>query len=348
MKNGNNKKGDDEMSLVNQDTPSKNSGHQWQGKKGKFAGNCNSCGKKGHKAADCWADPKNAGKRPKWFKSPSEIAAAQAGSTKSEELQLVNMSWGQYADQFEEKDDFDYEAATLELKNDKQEASEAMLRMAVANNRVTNDISLLEDPDIFVMDTGATTNSTGKQYGMTNMRDANGRKTTVGNGERVKTQAIGELPVKLKDGSTASITDLHLIPGAPFNLMSGTKLLTKGYKMTGDEDKIVFEKDGHRIVFDIKIKSPDGMLLAARLTRTNTEVGGATAHVKTVSIMTAHRELGHMGKDDTRASAKALGWTSSVLGYVSCGQSKGGKPAKASELVCRCGRKDWIQELQFS
>ena len=312
---GSSSKGDDEMSLAGQDYKNKESGGKWQGKK-KFSGNCHSCGKKGHRASDCWADPKNAGKRPQWFKGNEIAGAAQTGGRKSDELQLVNMSWGDYADQFEEKDDFDYERATEELKNEKLEDEEHMLRMAVANKsvtfttkRVNEDVSLLEDPDIFVIDTGATTHSTGNGCGMTELKGAEGRMTKVGNGERISTKAIGKLPVVMDDGTKANISDLHLIPGAPFNLMSGTKLLSMGYKMIGDEDKIVYEKDGKQIVFDIKIKSPDGMLLAARMTRTNIEVGGAHAREKTLSINEAHEQLGHMGEDDTRAAAKELGWT---------------------------------------
>ena len=51
----------------------------------KFKGTCNRCGKQGHKAVDCWDDPKNAEKRPQWLKDKmSEVTAV----TTSRELQL--------------------------------------------------------------------------------------------------------------------------------------------------------------------------------------------------------------------------------------------------------------------
>ena len=126
-------------------------------------------------------------------------------------------------------------------------------------------MSLLEDPEIFVIDSGATTHSTGNSIGMINMKNAHGSKTRVGNGAKIATKAIGSFPFQDESGTKGVMGGVHLIPGAPFNLISGTKLLTMGYQLSGDENKIVYSKDDKCITFDIKIKSPEGMLLAARL-----------------------------------------------------------------------------------
>ena len=42
------------------------------GKGKKFKGDCRICGKKGHKANDCWDNNKNKDKRPSWYKSPDQ------------------------------------------------------------------------------------------------------------------------------------------------------------------------------------------------------------------------------------------------------------------------------------
>ncbi len=188
----------------------------------------------------------------------------------SEEIQLANMHWGAYADAFE---------------------------------------SLLYDSEIFVLDTGATTHSTGNSRGLINVRDANGSKTTVGNGDKVSSKAIAEMPFKTVDGKNGTIGRIHLMEGAPFNLISGTKLLDMGYKMSGSKDEIVFTKGNQSLKFNIRIGIPEGFLLAIRLTRTGHEVGGVTAQTKTISIMEVHRELGHMDKATTRKVAAELGWT---------------------------------------
>ena len=85
----------DEMSLMQHEEKSgKSTYNKGQGSKKKFSGNCLNCGKKGHRATKCWKDPKNASKRPAWYKTSGEINAAQTDGRKSEELQLANISWG--------------------------------------------------------------------------------------------------------------------------------------------------------------------------------------------------------------------------------------------------------------
>ena len=191
-------KTEEELKLANQDQNNK--------KKKKFRGDCHNCGQSGHMAKDCWHDPKNASKRPPWFKA-KEVAAA----AKSEELQLVTFSWSDYAEAFAEEDEEDetIEAEVLNLQHKKSyveavktekcerkmtekvsSTSETLLRIA----RTGTSLSLLEDPDVFVLDTGATCHSTGHENGMINLKSANGSKTRVGNGESVATKAVGDLP----------------------------------------------------------------------------------------------------------------------------------------------------------
>ena len=86
---------DDELALVGAD------GHKnhnlKQGKEGKkrFTGNCHECGKKEHMARDCWLNPKNKDKCPKWFdeekfKRNNEVALV-ALTTPAERVK--NYSW---------------------------------------------------------------------------------------------------------------------------------------------------------------------------------------------------------------------------------------------------------------
>jgi hypothetical protein len=292
-----------------------------KGNNKKFAKSCNNCGKKYHMAKDCREDPKNADKRPAWYKKADEVAAAANTKNASNELQLTNISWGAYAEAFEEDDDdfeneialFEQEKATRSSHNEASVApitetkTETLLKAAVANrNRNT---SLLYDPEIFVLDTGATTHSTGNSKGLINIKKTDGFTTTVGNGQKVSTTAVAELPFKMTNGSTGTINRVHLIPGAPFNLISGTKLLGMGFQISGNQDQIVYSKDEHNLKFDIRIDTPEGFLLAIRLTRTGNEVGGVANTTKTVSIMQAHTELGHMDETVTRKAATELGWT---------------------------------------
>ena len=75
----------------------------------------------------------------------------------------------------------------------------------------------------------------------------------------------------------------------------------------------------------MKIKTPEGMLFATRPQRTATEVGGAVAQEKSVSIKVAHKLLGHMDEPATRKAAANLGWTITrgTLGVCeSCAKAK--------------------------
>ena len=305
---------DDELALTMNDEKK----NEQQPKK-KFNGNCHKCGKKGHMARNCWLNPKNKGKQPKWWdeskakKSSNEVAASGVGNRKSDEPQLVNMSWGYCQEAFDSEDEEEIQKMENEIAaikhTEKQETSaETMLKAAIEDDKGTG-IELLEDPEIFVLDTGATTHSTGHGDGITDMQEGNGRTTKMGNGAKVATKAVGIMPFKTKDGTHGKMSGVHLTPGAPFNLISGTKLLAMGFEMCGTRDNITYKRDGIKIIFDVKIKNPEGMLFAARLQRTATEVGGAIAQEKTVSIKTAHELLGHMNEADTHKAAKAMGWT---------------------------------------
>ena len=330
--------GDDELALAGKDGKNNNGGKGSDKFKKKFTGKCHECGKVGHMARDCWLNPKNKGKRPQWYdeekaRKSAEVAAAHSGGNnsgekKSDELQLVNVHWGQYEAAFESDDDGDVEDER-KMKEEMEmikttTATETMLRAAAAKG---SGVELLEDPEIFVLDTGATTHSTGHGIGLVDLQDGYGRKTTVGNGAKVSAKAVATLPFKTEDGTTGKMSGVHLIQGAPFNLISGTKLLAKGFEMHGNKDCIVYKKEGQQIKFGIKIKTPEGMLFAARLQRTATatEVGGAAANVKTMSIKTAHELLGHMNEAETRKAAATMGWTIArgILGVCeSCAKGK--------------------------
>lgn len=306
----NNDEKDDEMALV---APTNHKGGNGRGSRPtkRFSGKCHTCGKEGHMARDCWEDQNNADKRPKWYK-PSEVTSAAVSSEKkSTELQLVNVSWGQYAEAFAEEEETNFEDEIIAINNAKDNTnSEMMLKMAKDEG---DHPSLLDDPEIWVIDTGATCNSTGHSQGMIERKEANGSKTKMGNGARVSSDRVGKIPFEAANNGVKGImNDVHLMKDAAFNLVSGTKLLKLGYKLTGNADRLMYEKDGQKLIFDIKINTPEGMLFAARLRRTATEIGGAQAtgnQNKILNIKDAHEQLSHIHEDDVRKTAAALGWT---------------------------------------
>lgn len=62
-------------------------------KKSQINGNCNRCGKRGHKAADCWEDPQNASKVPVWYKTKGRETDKMGLVSNSIELILCSMKF---------------------------------------------------------------------------------------------------------------------------------------------------------------------------------------------------------------------------------------------------------------
>ena len=79
--------------------------------------------------------------------------------------------------------------------------------------------------------------STGNCIGMTDLKDAKGSRTRMGNGAKIETKAIGKLPFRTNDGTKGVMNDVHLIPGAAFNLVSGTKQNCDGSRRSSGNDK---------------------------------------------------------------------------------------------------------------
>ena len=148
-------KDDNELALASQD----------QGKSGKkknyrFKGNCNKCGKFGHKGVDCWMDPKNADKRPKGYKVPEVASATTDGTTTttSRELQLMSIDWN---DEFEEEY-VDYEAALAQVSSMKKSYADTVKTTKIKDASNTEiklrslpsnakGLEVLEDPEVFII-----------------------------------------------------------------------------------------------------------------------------------------------------------------------------------------------------
>ena len=126
------------------------------------------------------------------------------------------------------------------------------------------ELEILEDPEIFIIDTGATQHSTGHGAGQTNLKNAHYSATRVGNGQIVKAKAIGKMPFVTINGTKGTMGEVQLIPGSPFNLISGTKLQDLGFKVHGKGNTMEYMKDGMSLKFNICINTPKGMVLATQ------------------------------------------------------------------------------------
>lgn len=108
-----------------------------------------------------------------------------------------------------------------------------------------------------------------------------GLKTTVGNGHVMEATKIGNLLVKMcdrngKEVADALLKEVQMLKRSPFNLLSITKLLKLGFKMSGDYNSITFMRENFRLVCDIVVQPNHGMLFTVKLKPRQNEIAAAT------------------------------------------------------------------------
>jgi hypothetical protein len=214
---------------------------------GKFNGKCFNCGKIGHRSADCWQKEENRHKRPEGYstgETNNETGQAAVDNGRRVEFLLCGMS----------KEDV---------------------------KTFPDSKALINDPNIWIGDTGATTHMKKSDSGMTNIRSATkSDAVTMGNKQVEATTKVGDVYGTIcdKNGNEVNrvgLTNVSHVPGAGYNMFSLSRMIGKeGWKLVGDKNAIVIEKNGHQVKFDILISTPKGVAYAmyfkedAEVTRT--------------------------------------------------------------------------------
>ena len=197
------------------------------------------------------------------------------------------------------------------------------------------DLSILQDPNVWVGDTGASCNSTGYDYGMYDIKKAtNGEGIMMGNAQRERTIQTGSISGTVcnkygKELYHAKIDDVSYTPGAAFNLFSIGRKLMQGWNIgrtfrtingKREATSIYVEKDNFRLNFDIMIRTEKGAIFCAYIKRLPPEVGATSLELAKVTtlkppknpkvvmpIQLAHDIFGHNSEARTRQMAYALG-----------------------------------------
>jgi hypothetical protein len=179
---------------------------------------------------------------------------------------------------------------------------------------------ILEDPNVWIGDTAATTHSTPHTQGLYDMKKSTAKDSvTMGNGKSESASSIGKLTGtlynmhgdKLIQSTMQAVTHL---PTGKFDLFSLTKMQNNGWLLHGNDKTIWLTKGEDKIIFDIIIPTPEGMVFAVYFNR-NEEIvsmdvnttGPTEVAPVTMSIVQAHAKFGHTNEEDTRKTAKELG-----------------------------------------
>ena len=192
-----------------------------------------------------------------------------------------------------------------------------------------DDTGILQHPNIWIGDTGATNHTTPFEHGVVNVtRPDNSDLTSCAFGSKDMPAKIGDIPVEIFDKNgmfmaKSKLTSVAVQKKGDFNLFSLTRAIKEGWTLGGNKTCIWLEKDGMTLKFDIRITTPRGMVFCIYLRRTSK--GEMSAAAIKMGIKKAHDQLGHADEDRTRAMAKYLGWdiTRGTLGpCLSCAVGK--------------------------
>ena len=266
------------------------------------------------------------------------------------------MAFNERKTEYEENEEFDYED-----DDDSNGTDDANCdgKNEVGNVAVPKTLDDISGKDFWIGDTGATTHLTNCDEGMVNTRvPTKSENIVMGNGTSASVNKIGDLlgTACNKDGDEIQKLKLHEVThskGAKFNLFSISAMIKKGWNLVGDKDKLELKKNGKRIVFDIKINTPKGVLFCIHIKRNRNEeaanveadeVKKAQSYIEKaldggkVDINKAHELLGHMGEENTRKVCKHLGIDLKKTGFKTCencalGQGKKKNIPKKSDHI---------------
>ena len=192
----------------------------------------------------------------------------------------------------------------------------ATIETSCAQSESDGQLNILFEKDMWIADTGASNHGTFSDIGGRNVQAT--ESSNLGfSGEAQKVQKLMDIPGQFvtQDGSMgmrAVLTGVGHTPSCNFNLLSLTKLLQNGWRITrGDETAIemTHPSTGDVIVFDHVDRTKSGAIYVTRFVR-EVEVSCASTESGTkMNITKAHALLGHINEEDTRQIAKELKWT---------------------------------------
>ena len=337
--------------------------------RGKFKGKCNNCGKIGHKAADCWLLEKNKDKRPKNFSEKGLSNVNDKEDGKTSELLLMNLCQ-ECNDDITVEDSID-EESYVNIENEKIEIDTVNLSDEDASymevckcdevslvkkdeeeqTTFSTNASILDDPNCFIADTGATSDSSPHDLGMVNIKPGKIEDATSdASGKMIRASKTADLHGTIcdKNGQAVCkgvIKGIAHLPRSRYNLFSISRRLDDGWKLGGDQDMIKLVKGNDEIKFDIKIKTKKGAVYCMYFKR-HSEISATTKDApQKISLQKAHDLFGHMATDTMRKAAAALGYEITRGGMKPCAacaiaKAKQKKIARNDEEVLKVMKKE--------
>ena len=157
----------------------------------------------------------------------------------------------------------------------------------------------------------------------------------MGNGHVEKASVVGDIfgTVCDKHGDQlgpVSMMDVAVIPNLAYNMFSMTKMMRQGWILGCNKEAMWLSKGKNKLVFDIVMPTAEGCVFAIYMTRKrNEELANAVTDwesaIKPITMQQAHDRLGHMSKQATKATARALKITLKKGEFKPCAACAAGK-----------------------
>ena len=300
---------------------------------------CRICGKKGHKAINCWNNPKNS-KAPTAKLNNSRSDATMIGAENSSNKRhctycnktghTVDHCWTKMKNERNKAGNHD--TANVHFALVHIETADLYESKKTETDLKSSSISLISGSkhkitkNTFIADTGATCHMRSSLLGMYDLKPFI-NEVKVGNSSVMKSVSKGKFLglVTQQDGTTIEIImeNVLYVPDLWINLFSLTiPLENPMVSLSGQNGHLALHFGRDQIVFDQKIKNGSGTIYGVEIipiTKENTNLS-----VTQVKYSVMHEILGHANSDVVKATALKykLKFTGSPHTCINCALSK--------------------------
>jgi hypothetical protein len=256
---------------------------------------CEFCGKKGHKASDCWQKEENKDKRPHSY-NPGK----KDNGKKSITCQYCHKK-GHYANQ-------------CRSNPANAASSSGMFVGAMYCMPIGQHIPVEQDK--WLLDSGATCNVTPTLEILHDILDTN-EKVTIGDGTEIEVRKKGSVMLTQRDGQQISLSNVFYSPSFVKNIISLRQLLTKGNKLTlaNQDEMIITAPNGTKLIAQTQT---DSLYYVTATSKKNNMVQ-LIAKKHEYTLEEAHRLCGHADIGTVKRTAKRGGWTLTTDTMRTCG-----------------------------
>ena len=273
----------------------------------KFSGRCSICGKKGHKAADCWERAENAHKKPGQGSKKGTgnflgkcFICNKVGHRASECPERKKKS-----SENVEVDNFGDLALTTSFICNKVGDQPNIGDLALTTNFKNPTLNLpTVDRNLWLADTGASSHMRNSIAGMFDIKSSNS-SVQVADGDPLEVKMEGKWRGEIlqKNGEKIKVTldKVKYAPRLSANLFSITRALLQGWRLKNDGLVIEIEKDGRIVKFDHILGNEERYIGAVHMAPGLVD----EKCLVTTDVNLLHKRLGHVCEETTRAYAKA-------------------------------------------